>query len=174
MLKDGDLLAWGRGHSAQRLSSSGAAAHSSITVATAAFSPRQLEPSAFDAPLVHITANGCSSAAVSAAGSLYTWGFGESGALCNGGSRDENRPFLANPAPAAPAPAAKGKAAAAEAGLQGTRVLAAGMGGQHLVVLAELPAHLLASALPSCKTGKAYAVLEDPEVEEEEEEEGEE
>jgi regulator of chromosome condensation len=58
-------------------------------------------------------------AAVTDTGDLYTWGFGEMYQLCNGKMQDNVTPQLITAEP-----------------LGGLRVLDAGMGGQHTVVLA--------------------------------------
>jgi len=154
----------GAGAAAGAAAGAGDERHGSIPVGASAFSPCQIDPARFGGgAVVMVSANGSSSAALSAAGGLYTWGFGESGQLGNRGAGDENVPFLVNRAAAASAGAAGAGAGAGAGGneLRGLVALAVGMGGQHAVALAApapggaLPGGARADA-PEC------AVVEDP------------
>ncbi len=171
LLADGGVLAWGRGDSGQLglgrppSAAAGSASSSSIAVAGSAFRPRQV---ALPEAAVSITANTCCSAALSRGGTLFTWGYGESGALGNGGGGDENAPFQVN---TSPTPFGGGAAWAGRKGedLEGCRVVAAGMGGQHLVLVAHVGGKG-ARARPDVSKD-CYAIVTDPPVAVEGEEE---
>ena len=94
---------------------------------------------------------------MTASGRLYTWGFGESGQLANGGgaSPDENVPYEV--------PAATGA-------LAGTRgVVCVGVGGQHMVVVAAGGA---GGAVAKAAASAAGAIVEDPPKDEDDDDEG--
>ena len=169
---DGALYAVGRGDSGQ-LGLSGSA-REAIPVAASAMIPVQINPARFAPPaeaaadssssssasssssgcnaVVCISANTCSSAAVTADGRLFAWGFGESGQLGNGGSRDENVPY-------AVLPAGKGVG-----DMKGAVVRGVGMGGQHTAVLAAGGQALAdaAAAIAGGTSDKEYALDEEP------------
>ena len=96
---------------------------------------------------VCVAANTCSSAAVTADGRLFTWGFGESGQLGTGRSRDENVPY-----------GVRGRAGAGGFTADAARaVVAVGLGGQHCVVLVD-DGGRAAAAVPA----EQSVVVEDP------------
>ncbi len=161
LTRAGEVFAFGRGDSGQLGLSAGAEdRHAHLPVGASAFHPVQIDPARFGgAAAVQVTANGTSSGCVTAGGTLYTWGFGESGQLGNNGAGDENFPFQVNNR------GAEGKGAG---DLKKILVRSAGLGGQHLVVLGgPRPGE---PALPS--SGDEYAVVEDPEAEEGDDDEG--
>jgi regulator of chromosome condensation len=145
LTRDGGVFSWGRGDSGQLGLVASADARGRLPMACGAFTPRQLPPSAFSrAPIVALAANGCSSCALTADGTLFSWGFGESGQLAHGRSADENVPRAVN----------------ASASTIITAAAAVGLGGQHIVILAEPRAGLTSKDLAA----KECRVIEDPEV----------
>jgi len=132
---DGGVFSWGRGDSGQLGIGGGAGnSGSSIPVASSAFRPRQVP---LPEPAVFISANACNSAALTSSGTLFTWGFGESGAVCNGGEVDEILPFRVNEPTAATPSLPLLPAARCGKDMQGWMVKSVGVGGQHLVLLAH-------------------------------------
>ena len=141
----GRVWAWGRGDSGQ-LGLSRAPGAGGIPVASASFVPLAMPASRFGGHrVVAVSANSCSSAAVTADGGLYAWGFGESGQLGTGRGADENVPVRVM-----------------VGALAGARVVAVGVGGQHSVVLAEGGA-AAAAAIAAAPAG-ATDIVEDPVV----------
>lgn len=172
---DGAVFSLGRGDSGQ-LGISGSA-REAIPVAASAPLPVQIAPSRFASgsasgcsAVVAVSANTCSSAAVTADGRLFAWGFGESGQMGSGACRDENVPF----------PVLGGKGCGDLAG-EGVAVTGVGMGGQHCVVLAyggkALAAALAVVTGPAgASAGPEFALDEEPakaEDKDDEEEKGE-
>lgn len=151
LTNDGCVFAFGRADSGQLGISGDTERRSKIPVGASAFAPVQIDPKRFaGTAVVQISANGCTSAAVTATGSLYSWGFGESGQLGNSGAGDENYPFLVNKAD-------KG------GDLKGLMVHSAGMGGQHMVVLGgPRPGQAMSAALSIKDGAKVFDVVEDP------------
>jgi regulator of chromosome condensation len=172
LMRDGGVMAFGRGDSGQlglgavgSGGGGGAAANQLLPVAASAFLPRQIAPARFGEGdhVAWVTANNCSSAAVTSGGRLFTWGFGEPGHLAGGRQVDSAVPLCVS-----------GEGGVGD--LRGAAVEAAGLGGQHLVVIARVQP-------PPAVKGAEWDVVEDPPAagsdeeaggeEEEEEEEGE-
>ena len=143
--------------------------HGAISVGASAFFPVQVAPARLGgSAALQVAANGSTSACVTARGDLFTWGFGESGQLGNAGAGDENLPFLVNRGPTSSSSASSGGE------LSNMRVRAVGLGGQHLVALGgpreggALPSGLVPSTDASCE------VVEDPAVQADDDEQGDE
>jgi len=174
----GAVFSCGRGDSGQLGIGEVGQRSGAIPVGSSAFSPVQVDPAHFGgSAVVHISANGCSSACVTAKGELYTWGFGDSGQLGNNGGGDENIPFLVNKAAktgSSKAPSSSSSSSSSSSNANETRgiiIRACGLGGQHLVALGEgrgvetLPGGGSASD-SSCE------VIEDPEKIEDDDDNG--
>ena len=134
----GAVFSCGRGDSGQLGIGEVGQRSGAIPVGSSAFSPVQVDPAHFGgSAVVHISANGCSSACVTAKGELYTWGFGDSGQLGNNGGGDENIPYLVNKAAKTGSSKSSSSSSSNANETRGIIIRACGLGGQHLVALGE-------------------------------------